>query len=116
MKQNNKTRGNHGEDMAAHELEKTGYTIICRNYRLKYGEIDIIAQKNNVLYFVEVKSKCSASFSRPAESVGAAKRRQVVNLAQSYMSYHGGERDCSFMIAEVYLDQQRVELIEDSFV
>lgn len=116
MKENNKTRGNHGEDLATKELEKSGYTIICRNYRTKYGEIDIIAQKNNVLYFVEVKSKYSSSFSRPAESVGAAKRKQIVNLAQSYMAYQGGEKDCSFIIAEVYLDQHRVEFIEDCFV
>lgn len=113
---NRKKIGNYGEDMAAAVLQNAGYAIVCRNYRRRYGEIDIIAEKKGVLYFVEVKAKNSSSFSRPAESVGAAKRRQVANLAQSYLASHGGERDCSFIIAEVYLDEQRVELIEDSFI
>ena len=115
MKENNKTIGRQGEDMAALALQQRGFQIVCRNYRKSFGEIDIIAQKKDKLYFVEVKARRSGAFARPAESVGPAKRRQVTQMALAYMGEHGGERDCSFLVAEVYLQEKKVHFIEDSF-
>ncbi len=115
MKENSKTIGRQGEDLATQALIQDGYQIVCRNYRQKYGEIDIIAKKNGTLYFVEVKAKRNTAFCRPAESVGPVKRRKVMQTALAYLSEHGGEQNCSFLIAEVYLQEKKTHFIEDSF-
>ena len=58
-----------GEQIACSYLKNEGYTIIERNFRCKIGEIDIIAWKNNEIIFIEVKTRSSNYFGKPAESV-----------------------------------------------
>ena len=59
MKELNKAKGAYGEDLACRELEKNGYVILERNYRYRNGEIDIIAEKDGIIIFVEVKFRTS---------------------------------------------------------
>ena len=73
-----------GEDLAAKFLREKGYKIIDRNFRKGYGEIDIIAIKNDILVFVEVKTKTSLSHGTPLEEIGYYKLRSLIKTAEFY--------------------------------
>lgn len=77
-----------GERLAADYLQKQGYRLRERNFRCREGEIDIIAEKDDFLIFVEVRTKRSSSFGTPEESVTASKLERLINLAQSYIQSH----------------------------
>jgi len=74
-----------GEKIAAEHLTKLGYVIRERNFRSREGEIDIIAQKDDFLVIVEVRTRRSHSFGTPEESVTAKKKERLIALAQAYM-------------------------------
>ena len=78
-------RGRQGEDCAARFLERKGYRILARNYRTRFGEIDLIAQQGEFLAFVEVKTRTENGWGRPAEAVSAAKQRRILLAAQEYL-------------------------------
>jgi putative endonuclease len=80
--------GDLGERLAAHHLASKGYRIVERNYRRAEGEIDIIAQANGTLTFVEVKSRRGSSMGTASEAVTAAKAARMVQLAEVYASEH----------------------------
>ena len=82
---NNRIVGNLGEEEAVKHLKKNGYNIIERNYRLKTGEIDIIATIDDFLVFVEVKLRVSDRFGRPADAVGRNKINKIVKTSLHYM-------------------------------
>ena len=82
----NRQLGNLGEDMAAGYLEKQGCRVLRRNYRCREGEIDIIAEKGGVLSLVEVKTRRSDSFGRPAEAVDLRKREHIKKAAMNFLS------------------------------
>lgn len=84
-KQFNRLKGNQGEDMAAEWLMDHGYQIIERNNSTKYGELDIIASKKDILVFVEVKFKQSEDFGTPEEMIGLNKLNQVRRTAEMYL-------------------------------
>lgn len=86
MKIFNKVKGNLGEDIAADYLKKAGYTILKRNYKNDYGEIDIIALGEEYLIFVEVKMRTSTQFGLPAEAVTKAKMRKISQVAGGYIA------------------------------
>lgn len=81
----NRLKGNQGEDTAAKWLAEHGYQIIERNNSTKYGELDIIATKNNILIFVEVKFKQTEDFGTPEEMIGKNKLNQVKRTAEFYL-------------------------------
>ena len=83
-----KELGNIGEKLARDFLKKKGYRIHETNFRCRAGEIDIIAQKKDCLAFIEVRTKSSASFGSPEESVSVAKKEKLVVTALSYLSSH----------------------------
>ena len=120
-KSNNKVTGNQGEDMAAAALERQGYTIVARNYRKRYGEIDIIAQKGKTLYFAEVKTRKSAEYGNPLESVTPGKQRKIYRVAEAYLQEHSNWVDCniSFLAVGILLGQNgeyHIEIVEDYFM
>ena len=80
--------GNEGESLACAELEKLGYSIIERNYRIRSGEIDIVANDAGTVVFVEVKTKTDGSFGDPVEAVTKQKQRRLVSMAEEYVAYH----------------------------
>lgn len=80
--------GNAGEKLACSALKKKGYRIIEKNYRCRYGEIDIIARQKDYLVFVEVRSKSGKSFGSPEESVTEHKKNKIVLTALDYRSSH----------------------------
>ena len=77
-----------GEEEATSFLRKKGYKILERNFRKGYGEIDIIALKNEILIFVEVKTRISSNFGVPFEAITPWKLKSLVKTAQFYKSLH----------------------------
>ncbi len=111
-KNSSKADGNRGEDIAARFLSRSGYSILERNFRQGPGEIDIIAQKKGIIYFVEVKARHSSKFATPADSVTPNKRGHIAKAASLWFAKHG-ESDSGFIVAEVDLNNEAVYLIED---
>lgn len=77
-----------GEDLACDYLRSKGYKIIERNFRQKYQEVDIVAIKNSILVFVEVKTRRSNSFGSPFDAIAHWKLNHLVRLAQFYKKLH----------------------------
>lgn len=110
--------GQTGEDLAVGYLENKGYTIVERNYRLRIGEIDIIARDGEFLVFVEVKTRRSSRFGSPFDAVDFRKQQQVSRVALAFMTRHGcGEMAIRFDVIGVHLEKQspRIELIKNAF-
>ena len=78
--------GLEGEKIAAVELERLGYRILERRYRSRFGEIDLIAQDEATVVFVEVKTKTDSRFGNPAEMVTSQKQRRLVSMAEEYVT------------------------------
>ena len=81
--------GELGEDLACRELRRRGYAILARRYRIRRGELDVIARDGETLVFVEVKTRASAGYGSAFDAVTAAKRRQLSGLAQAYLARRG---------------------------
>ncbi|MBI4599951.1 YraN family protein [Candidatus Uhrbacteria bacterium] len=77
--------GDKGEGEAQDFLARRGYAILKRKYRVKGGEIDIIARVKDTLVFVEVKARSSSRFGYPEEAVGGAKKRRIARAARAYL-------------------------------
>jgi len=124
--------GELGEDVACKHLTSNGFSILERNYTKKWGEIDIITQKDNVLYFIEVKSKSvsdldfiSENFnnkdneiSRPEDNMHPWKIKRLRRVVETYLiSRRLGYVDWQFDLLIVYLDldqrKARVRKIEN---
>lgn len=86
LRKNNRAAGTAGEDTAANYLCSQGYEIISRNFRTRRGEIDIIAHKENVLVFVEVKSLPSGNIETLAQKLNVQKQKRIVETAKCYLS------------------------------
>lgn len=94
--------GRAGEEAAARWLEGRGMRILARCFRVRGGEIDLVARDGSTLVFVEVKSRSGLSFGRPSEAVDRRKRARLVRAAALYLLAHGGEeRPCRFDVVEV---------------
>lgn len=81
-------KGQRGEDRAAAYLLSQGYAIIERNFRVRGGEIDIIAGKDEVLVFVEVKSLPHGNVDMLAAELGPAKQQKILKTAKYYLQNH----------------------------
>lgn len=76
--------GRYGEGLACDYLQAQGYTIVVRNYRLKNGELDIIARRGDLLICVEVKTRKSLSYGYGLESINWKKQQRIRKLAEYY--------------------------------
>lgn len=81
----NRLFGDRGERLAVRHLKKSGLRIVTRNYRNRFGEIDIIALDGQTIVFVEVKTRKSNDAGTPLEAVGEAKQAKIVQVAQAYL-------------------------------
>jgi putative endonuclease len=77
--------GQEGEDRACQYLRQQGYEIIARNWRSRFGEIDIIARNEGSLVFVEVKTRSKAGFGGPEAALGLHKRKRIIAAAKAYL-------------------------------
>lgn len=80
-----KITGAHGEDLACEYLKKNGYKILERNYRIRGGEIDIVAKEGDTLVFVEVKARWSHEYGLPSESMTPWKIKYLIKTAMFYV-------------------------------
>ena len=76
--------GGFGEEAAAEFLEEAEYEILKRNFRMKFGEVDIIAEKDGCIIFIEVKTRRSTTFGEPAEYVDYRKQQRIRRAAACY--------------------------------
>ena len=81
-----RTAGSYGEDLASKELQKLGYTVICRNYTCRGGEIDILASKGEYLFFAEVKMRKQGTGDNAAEAVDKIKAQRIRTACRSFMN------------------------------
>ncbi|MFK4301422.1 MULTISPECIES: YraN family protein [unclassified Paenibacillus] len=88
-KDQRKAKGALGEQAAASFLENLGYRIIERNWRCRSGEMDLIASREDILVFIEVRSRSSSNYGTPAESITARKITQVRQTAAVYLHMNG---------------------------
>lgn len=82
-----KNLGNRGEDLIATKLTAKDYIILARNYRKPYGEIDIIAKKNNMILFIEVKTRHNPFFDF-SEIITPSKQRKIIMVAKEFIAKH----------------------------
>ncbi len=85
MSKARQTLGRWGENLAAQYLQQKGYTILAQNARTAYGEIDLVAQQNEALVFVEVKTRTSAAFGLPEAAITPRKQAHMLAAAQAYL-------------------------------
>lgn len=101
----NVNKGKWGEELAAGYLRDKGFQIIFRNFYSKYGELDIVAKKNNMLVFVEVKTRTQDLYGIPAEAVDTRKRRHMVYAAKFFVQRFGFQNvDMRFDVIEINLN------------
>ncbi|MBR6242253.1 MAG: YraN family protein [Ruminococcus sp.] len=100
--------GKLGEDAVCDHLTKLGYRICARNFRIKGGEIDIIAENGDFIAFVEVKTRRPDSLATGFEAVDSRKRGRIIKTAADYMSRHISDLQPRFDIASVTAEDGRV--------
>jgi putative endonuclease len=121
-KKNTKKTGDLGEGIASKFLERNGFTILSRNYRKKWGEIDIVAIKNEIIHFVEVKSVSCRTFPkvglfskdvnhetgifRPEDNVHKFKYVKLSKAIQSYiLEHHLEQKEWAIDVVTVYINK-----------
>lgn len=77
--------GNKGEGIACQYLIKNGYKILEKNFKVSFGEIDLIVNKNNIICFVEVKTRNSLIYGLPEEAITEKKKSKIIKVAQYYI-------------------------------
>jgi putative endonuclease len=95
--------GKEGEQLAENFLLQKDFAILHRNWRYSHYEIDIVALKNNILHFVEVKSRSSQNFSMPEESVGKKKTRSILKAADEFLFLHPEYNDFHIDILSIII-------------
>ena len=97
----NKTKGAKGEKIAAKYLKRQDYKILRRNFRNPFGEVDSIAQKDDVVAFVEEKTRLSDAFGTPSEAVNEKRRQRYVNAARYFFANREMECVVRFDVIEI---------------
>ena len=113
-----------GEQFASTYLEEQGYRIRERNFLSRFGEIDIVAEKESFLCFVEVKTRSPGALAAPRESVTLQKQQKLRKTAEYYIARHSYEiqrrgLQPRFDCAEVFVDREQrlmsVNYIKNAF-
>jgi putative endonuclease len=110
--------GRKAEDFAVEQLQKKGYKILIRNFRFQKAEIDIIAEKDDLIIIIEVKARSTDAFILPQEAVNKKKIRLIVAAANHYLEEFNKENEIRFDIISVLPDHTGnliIEHITDAF-
>lgn len=114
MKKHRQNLGQWGENIAAEFLARQGYSIVARNARTAYGEIDLVARQGDVTVFAEVKTRSNSVFGYPEEAITPRKREHLIESSQAYLQEHpelSGDWRID-VIAIQRFDHQKEPLIE----
>ena len=106
MTADKKQTGNKGENIACVFLKSKGYIIVEKNFRAAKCEIDIIAQKEEYIIFIEVKTRKSQKFGNASQSVGIEKQKNIIKTAEIFIAKNEIYTDAQprFDVIEVYID------------
>ncbi len=121
MKNNAKEIGNRGEAIAARYIKQRGFVVSKTNYHSRFGEIDIIAENNEYLLFIEVKTRAQNSIAAPRAFVTKTKQQRIIKTARYYLMYNPTGLKIRFDVAEVIKDDDNgfenatVNYIENAF-
>ncbi len=111
--------GKLGEELACRELERRGYAVLARRHRTRFGEIDIVCERDRSIVFVEVKARRTTRFGSAAETVSLRKRRRIGAIALDYLSWTGRlNSPCRFMVVAIDgigTPREVVRVIDDAF-
>ncbi len=115
-----KNVGDMGERESVKFLKKKGYRILETNFKTKFGEIDIIARKDDYICFVEVKTRSSDNFGEPREAVNFYKQQKISSVANYYIMNQKDDVMCRFDVIEVKYEKETEKIteinhIEDAF-
>lgn len=113
--ENRRQVGSVYERQAEEYLRSQGYRILCRNYRCRTGEIDLVARERGYLVFVEVKYRADAKKGMPQEAVDIHKQQRICRVSDHYRMIHryGDDIPCRFDVVAILGDD--VVLIRDAF-
>jgi putative endonuclease len=107
-----------GEELACAELERRGYAVLTRRYRTRYGELDVVAEHEGMLVFVEVKARDSGDFGHPAEAVTPQKMRRLFLMATDYVA-RASIRETALrfdvVAVETQFDPPQITVYRDAF-
>jgi putative endonuclease len=119
MKEITKQTGDRGEDIACDFLLKNNYEIVERNFRFGHGEIDIVAKHNDILVFVEVKTRKNLEFGVPELAVTKSKQKQIRKIAEAYLYEKNiADLDCRIDVLAILLKKNlppEINHIENAF-
>ncbi|MBI5414758.1 YraN family protein [Candidatus Peregrinibacteria bacterium] len=111
--------GDKGEDLAVEYLKKRGYTILDRNFQTQRGEIDIIAEKDKKIFFVEVKSRRNDFFGDAIESITDQKKEKIYRTAFAYLEKKNIPEERDWQIDVITIDflenPPKIEYYESPF-
>ncbi len=113
-----KNLGNAGEIFAANYLERLGYKILAKNFRVRSAEIDIVAEIDGVIVFVEVKTRSDTKHGLPAEAVNFRKQQKIIQAAGVFLQDEKYfDAPCRFDVIEIYSNgsQFSARHIENAF-
>ncbi len=113
-----KSLGNKGESFAAEYYKKLGFTVTAQNYTCRGGEIDIIAENEEYIVFVEVKTRSDGSLYSPSQAVDTTKQKKLTIAATKYLTEKECKKQPQFDVFEVYAKNGRifkVRRIENAF-
>ena len=112
---NNRITGTQEEIVAAKYLEEQGYCILQKNYRNRFGEIDLVAQDEEYIVFVEVKYRRTVQKGLPEEAVDLKKQRTISKVALHFLMMHnkGVDTPCRFDV--VAITGQEIKLYKNAF-
>jgi putative endonuclease len=105
--------GSQAEETAAAFLAARGLAIVARNYRTRFGEIDLVAREGGTLVFVEVRMRASEAFGGAASSITGPKRRRIESAARHYLGQLRDEPPCRFDV--VTLDGDGASWLRGAF-
>lgn len=105
--------GQTGEEIARRYLQSRGYRIVGRNWRCRFGELDLIARDGDTLVFVEVKTRTQDGFGGPEGAVTPRKRARIVAAARAYLRVVGADLPVRFDVVAVR--PGTVTLYQDAF-
>lgn len=110
-------RGRQAENIAKHYFIRYCYQIIHRNFRNGSSEIDLIVQKNNLLIFVEVKSKSNIGFGGPEKNIGPAQIERIKTAAEAFQVMTNWEKDIRFdtILLTFFPQAIKIEHFKDAF-
>ena len=105
--------GKRGERQAVRYLKLNGYSIVETNYKNPFGEVDIIAEKGDVIAFIEVKTRQNENYGAPSEAVNSRRRLKYVQAAKYYFYGKQMDRTVRFDIIEILRGE--INHIENAF-